>query len=82
VRGAPLRYALTIPRRAPSPPLAERFVRYLFSPEGRRILRSSSFELLERIRVTGTEIPAAVAAVVDTVIASPVPDDSVGVGAR
>lgn len=82
VRGAPLRYALTIPRRATSPPLAERFVRYLFSPEGRRILRSSSFELLERIRVTGTEIPAAVAAVVDTVVASPRRDDSVGVGAR
>ncbi len=37
-RGEPIVYALTIPRGAPHPEVAEAFVRFVFSQEGQRIL--------------------------------------------
>ena len=36
--GEPIVYALTIPRNAPHPEVAEAFVRFIFSPAGQRIL--------------------------------------------
>lgn len=36
--GEPILYALTIPKTAPHPELAERFISFLLGPEGRRIL--------------------------------------------
>lgn len=36
--GEPIVYALTIPRNAPHPDVAEAFVRFIFSPPGQRIL--------------------------------------------
>lgn len=80
VRGAPLRYSLTIPRESANLALAERFVRFLFSTDGQRILRAGAFDLLDPLVVAGSEVPGAVAAVADSVSrasaardASPVP---------
>ena len=36
--GEPIVYALTIPKNAPHPEVAEAFVRFVFSPQGQRIL--------------------------------------------
>jgi molybdate/tungstate transport system substrate-binding protein len=47
-RGEPIAYALTIPTAAANPPAAEAFVRFLFAPEGQRIIESNGFQLLER----------------------------------
>lgn len=65
----PRRYALTIPRRASNPALAERFVRYLFSDEGRRVLLRAPLDLVDPLTAIGSEVPAAVAAVADSIIA-------------
>lgn len=64
----PRRYALTIPRDASNPALAERFVRYLFSDEGRRVLLRAPLDLLDPLTAIGREVPAAVAAVADSIV--------------
>ena len=69
VRGAPLRYSLSIPRQASNPAVAERFIRFLFSEEGRGILRRGEVTLLDQLVAVGSGIPAAVAAVSDSVVA-------------
>ena len=46
VRGAPIIYGLTIPRDAPHRAAAERFVSYLFSPQGLAALRRAHMEPL------------------------------------
>jgi molybdate/tungstate transport system substrate-binding protein len=69
VRGAPLRYSLSIPRQASNPAVAERFIRFLFSEEGRSILRRGEVTLLDQLVAVGSGIPAAVAAVSDSVVA-------------
>ncbi len=61
-RGQPIVYALSIPRRAPHPELAERFVTYLLSADGKRILRATGLDVLDEPIAVGTGIPAAVAA--------------------
>jgi molybdate/tungstate transport system substrate-binding protein len=43
-RGEPIVYALTIPRNAPHPEVAEAFVRFVFSPAGQRILRDAGLQ--------------------------------------
>ncbi|MFI5235228.1 MAG: extracellular solute-binding protein [Gemmatimonadales bacterium] len=47
-RGAPILYALTIPRRAAHPEAARSFVEFIFSPVGRAILDRNGFRTLER----------------------------------
>jgi molybdate/tungstate transport system substrate-binding protein len=47
VRGAPIVYGLTIPLDAPHRAAAERFVTYLFSPDGLAALRNAHMELLD-----------------------------------
>ena len=69
VRGVPIRYSLSIPRRSINPAVAERFIRFLFSEEGRRVLQRGNVMLLERLVAVGSGIPAAVAAVSDSVAA-------------
>ena len=69
VRGVPIRYSLSIPRRSINPAVAERFIRFLFSEEGRRILQRGDVMLLDRLVAVGSGIPAAVAAVSDSVAA-------------
>jgi ABC-type molybdate transport system substrate-binding protein len=76
VRGAPLRYALTIPNESANLALAERFVRFLFSTDGQRILRAGMFDLIDPLVVTGSDVPEPVAAVADSVAEVPTADGS------
>jgi molybdate/tungstate transport system substrate-binding protein len=46
LRGAPIRYAFSVPSRAPHPALGRRFAAYLLSPAGRRALASEYLETL------------------------------------
>jgi molybdate/tungstate transport system substrate-binding protein len=59
IRGQPIIYGLTIPIGAPHPRLADRFVAYLASEEGRRVLRGARLDALERYEVVGRGAPAA-----------------------
>jgi molybdate/tungstate transport system substrate-binding protein len=60
-RGQPIVYALSIPKKAPHPELAERFVTYLISGEGARIMRATGLDVLDEPIVVGSGVPAAVA---------------------
>jgi molybdate/tungstate transport system substrate-binding protein len=57
VTGAPIVYALTIPRRADNPATAEAFVRFVFSPAGKAILGRNGFLTLDQPIIGGSEIP-------------------------
>jgi molybdate/tungstate transport system substrate-binding protein len=59
-RGQPILYALSIPKKAPHPDLAERFVTYLISGEGARIMRATGLDVLDEPVVVGSNVPAAV----------------------
>jgi molybdate/tungstate transport system substrate-binding protein len=67
VRGEPIVYGISIPTAAPSPQYAERFLRFLFSEDGQRILRAAHVDVLATPMVRGTDIPEAVASIVGTV---------------
>ena len=58
LHGAPIVFALTIPRAARSPNLAESFIRRLLSPEGRRVMTQSGFAMLITPQVVGPGAPA------------------------
>jgi molybdate/tungstate transport system substrate-binding protein len=60
-RGAPIAFALSIPVGAPHAVLAARFVTYLFSPDGQRVLRAARLDVLPRPAITGVGAPDAVA---------------------
>jgi molybdate/tungstate transport system substrate-binding protein len=62
MRGAPIVFALSIPVDAPNRAAAERFVAFLISAEGRRILRSQHLDALAGAIPFGTDIPAVVRA--------------------
>ncbi|HJR65544.1 MAG TPA: substrate-binding domain-containing protein [Gemmatimonadaceae bacterium] len=62
VRGEPIVYALSIPRRAPHPRLAERFVMFLMSEDGRRVLRANHLDALDAAVVSGENAPAGLSA--------------------
>jgi molybdate/tungstate transport system substrate-binding protein len=53
IQGRPISYALTIPTAAPHPDLARRFVAWLASPDGQRVLRAEKLDVLDRYVVTG-----------------------------
>ena len=57
-RGRPIVYALSVPTKAPHHAIADQFVRYLLSPEGRRVLRAEGLDALEGPGVVGTGAPA------------------------
>lgn len=57
IRGEPIMYALSIPKQAPHPELGRRFVRFLLSDDGRRILRSQHLDALDSAVVEGTGAP-------------------------
>lgn len=57
-RGRPIVYALSIPIGAAHPSLAEEFVRWLLSAEGRRVLRANGLDALDQPSVAGTGAPA------------------------
>jgi molybdate/tungstate transport system substrate-binding protein len=56
-RGRPIVYALSIPLAAPHRDVAEAFVRYLLSPDGRRVLRAESLDVLDAPMVVGAGAP-------------------------
>lgn len=58
LRGEPIVYALSIPRRAAHPRLAERFVMFLMSEDGRRILRANHLDALDSAVISGEGAPA------------------------
>lgn len=59
VRGRPILFGVTVPHGARHAEAAERFVAYLLSAEGRRILRRTRFDALERPVLVGRDIPLA-----------------------
>lgn len=59
--GRPVLYALSIPRQAPHPGVAERFVEAMLSADGRRRLREQHVDMLDTVRFVG-DPPAAVRA--------------------
>jgi molybdate/tungstate transport system substrate-binding protein len=62
VRGAPILFAVTVPTIAPNSAAGARFVQYLLSADGQRILRASHFDALSSPFVVGTGAPAALQA--------------------
>ena len=60
VTGKPILYALSVPRAAPHPAAAARFVSLLLSDEGRRILRAQHVDMLDTPRFFGDSVPAAI----------------------
>jgi len=61
VHGAPIVSALSIPSRAPHAQAAERFVAFLLSEPGRRVLRAQQLAVLDHPTIVGTGVPGAVA---------------------
>jgi molybdate/tungstate transport system substrate-binding protein len=61
MRGAPIRYAFSVPSRAPHPELATRFAAFLVSDAGRRALESAFLPTLPLPEVAGTRVPDAIA---------------------
>lgn len=60
-RGQPIVYALSIPINAPHRALAERFVAFLLSDDGRRVLRAARLDALDEPVLVGSGAPAAIA---------------------
>jgi molybdate/tungstate transport system substrate-binding protein len=60
MRGAAIVFALSIPLQAENRVLAEQFVAYLLSPDGRRVLRSQHFDALDHAIAVGFEAPGFV----------------------
>ena len=61
IRGEPIVYGVSIPKRAPHRAVAERFVTFLLSGDGQRILRAEKLDALEAAIVTG-QAPAFITA--------------------
>ena len=59
-RGEPIVYGVSIPRAAPHPALAERFVAFLLAPEGRRVLRAAELDALDAPSIVGEGAPPSV----------------------
>lgn len=68
MRGAPIVYAVSIPLDAPNPSVAARFARFLLSSEGQRALLDAHLNVPTRVLAIGTDVPAPVASVVDSVV--------------
>jgi len=60
-RGRPIVYALSIPNGAPNRDVAERFVQYLLSADGRRVLRAHGLDALDAPSFVGAGVPRGVA---------------------
>ena len=58
VRGAAILFALTIPEQAENRAIAEKFVAYLLSADGRRVMRGQHLDALEQPIAVGAEAPA------------------------
>jgi molybdate/tungstate transport system substrate-binding protein len=71
VTGAPLAFVLSIPTDAANPAVAARFIRFLLSEDGSRLLRTGHLRPLARRVAVGNGVPSLVAASVDTVVTVP-----------
>jgi molybdate/tungstate transport system substrate-binding protein len=60
VSGRPILYAMSVPRTAPHPAAATRFVSLLLSDEGRRMLRTQHVDMLDTPRFFGDSVPTAI----------------------
>jgi molybdate/tungstate transport system substrate-binding protein len=60
VQGAPILFAVTVPSVAPHAAAGARFVAFLLSPDGQRILRAGHFDALASPFVVGTGAPTAI----------------------
>jgi molybdate/tungstate transport system substrate-binding protein len=58
MRGQPIVYAFTVPTRAPHPAIAAKFVAFLASPDGKRVLRAAKLDVLDQYLLVGTGAPA------------------------
>jgi len=59
-RGRPIVYALSIPTAAPHRDVAEAFVKYLLSADGRRVLRAEGLDALDAPVFVGSGVPAGI----------------------
>jgi molybdate/tungstate transport system substrate-binding protein len=73
VRGAPIIYGISILNDAPSPRHAERFLRFLFSDDGRRVLEAAHLDVLPRPTSVGTDVPPPIRAALGDVAMPVVP---------
>lgn len=64
IKGQPIVYALSIPKAAPHPDVAEKFVAFLLSPDGRKLMRATKLDALDTPVIVGSGAPAAVRAAV------------------
>jgi len=55
--GAPIVYALSIPRAAPHPTAAQQLATFLLSPEGRRMMRAAQIDALDQVLFVGADVP-------------------------
>jgi ABC-type molybdate transport system substrate-binding protein len=58
MRGAAILFALSIPEQAENRTLAEKFVAYLLSADGRRVLRAQHLDALDQPLAVGAGIPS------------------------
>ncbi|MDP1860906.1 MAG: extracellular solute-binding protein [Gemmatimonadaceae bacterium] len=76
VRGTPIRYGLSIPRRAEHAAVAESFLRFLFSDAGRRALRGEFLDVIDTPLLVGEHMPAAVLELAAPAAGKPTPDSA------
>ena len=55
--GAPIVYALSVPRGAPHPAAAQRLATFLLSANGRRMMRAAHVDALDQTVFVGTNVP-------------------------
>ncbi len=55
IQGLPILFALTIPKGAPHPALAEEFLKFMFSPQGRQIMKKNYLTLISPPLASGIE---------------------------
>jgi ABC-type molybdate transport system substrate-binding protein len=58
--GAPILYALAVPRKAPHPDAAVRLAAFLLSPEGRRLMSDAHVDALDHALFVGDSVPATI----------------------
>jgi molybdate/tungstate transport system substrate-binding protein len=58
VRGAPIRYGISIPLHSAQPELAAAFLEYLIGPDGNRTLRAEFLDAVAAPQVRGTDAPS------------------------
>lgn len=59
VRGSPILFAVSVGTHAPHSAAAERFISFLFSPEGQRILHAQHFDAIGTPTFIGSGVPAS-----------------------